>query len=112
MLNLKCDKCGRELSEPGALLFSPPRGDGWLVEKYHLCYTCWLATAAQFRPATQPHRDEQQHPPSTRSHTAEISQQRHPIPLWLTVITGLVSALVVAGLILGSLVYWDSMARY
>jgi hypothetical protein len=75
MLNLKCDKCGRELSEPGALLFSPPRGDGWLVEKYHLCYTCWLATAAQFRPATQPHRDEQQHPPSTRSHTAEISQQ-------------------------------------
>jgi hypothetical protein len=36
MLKLHCDKCGKELTQPGALLFSPPTDDGWLVEKLHL----------------------------------------------------------------------------
>lgn len=49
MLDLKCDQCGRELFEPGALLLSPPRGEGWLVEKYHLCVDCWKELVAQVR---------------------------------------------------------------
>ena len=51
MLNLKCDKCGRELTQPGALVFSPPTGDGWLVEKYHVCADCWPALVAELRDA-------------------------------------------------------------
>jgi hypothetical protein len=65
MLNLKCDKCGRELSQPGALLFSPPTGEGWLVEKYHLCQDCWLATIALVRPVRQPDRGEQRRAPTS-----------------------------------------------
>lgn len=49
MLDLKCDRCGRELKEPGALAFSPPKDDGWLVEKYHLCVDCWQAIREQLR---------------------------------------------------------------
>ena len=49
MLDLKCDQCGRDLKEPGALVFSPPKGEGWLVEKYHLCVDCWQAIAEQVR---------------------------------------------------------------
>ena len=49
MLDLKCDRCGAELNQPGALLFSPPRGDGWLVEKYHLCVECYKRIAAELR---------------------------------------------------------------
>jgi DNA-directed RNA polymerase subunit RPC12/RpoP len=49
MLDLKCDQCGRELQEPGALVFSPPKGQGWLVEKYHLCVDCWAQIAEQVR---------------------------------------------------------------
>jgi hypothetical protein len=45
MLEIQCDKCGKELQKPGALIFSPPTGDGWLVEKYHLCADCWLRVA-------------------------------------------------------------------
>jgi hypothetical protein len=41
MLELKCDKCGRELTEAGALVFSPPKGEAWIVEKYHVCANCW-----------------------------------------------------------------------
>lgn len=47
MLELRCDRCGDELNQPGALLFSPPRDDGWLVEKYHLCVECYAKIAAQ-----------------------------------------------------------------
>ena len=35
-LTIKCDKCLKELEEPGALVFSPPSDDG-RVEKLHLC---------------------------------------------------------------------------
>jgi hypothetical protein len=65
MLELKCDKCGRELNQPGALLFSPPTGNGWLVEKYHLCHDCWLATVALVQPVRQSDRGEQQPAPPT-----------------------------------------------
>lgn len=34
-----CDKCGEELTEFGALLFSPPEGN--LVKKFHLCKRCY-----------------------------------------------------------------------
>jgi hypothetical protein len=46
MLELKCDKCGRELREPGALILSPPTTKEWLVEKYHVCADCWPAVSA------------------------------------------------------------------
>jgi hypothetical protein len=41
MLELRCDVCQRELQEPGALVFSPPTTDAWIVEKYHVCKNCW-----------------------------------------------------------------------
>ena len=50
MVKLKCDRCGLELFEPGALLFSPPRRAEWIVEKYHLCVECWPKIVAQLRP--------------------------------------------------------------
>ena len=46
MLELKCDKCGRELTEPGALVFSPPKSEAWIVKKYHVCADCWPALVA------------------------------------------------------------------
>jgi len=35
-----CDKCGNELTEFGALLFSPPDDSG-ITKKWHLCKTCY-----------------------------------------------------------------------
>ena len=49
MLQLKCDRCGQQLDRPGALLFSPPQGDGWLVEKHHLCVECYAVVVAQLQ---------------------------------------------------------------
>ncbi|MEX2172374.1 MAG: hypothetical protein WD851_23845 [Pirellulales bacterium] len=49
MLQLKCDKCGRELHEPGALVFSPPTGESWIVEKYHVCAECWPTVLAMLQ---------------------------------------------------------------
>ncbi len=40
MLDIKCDKCGQRIEQPGALLFSPPMED-WMVRKYHLCVPCY-----------------------------------------------------------------------
>jgi hypothetical protein len=41
MLELQCDICKRTLHEPGALIFSPPTPNAWIVEKYHVCTDCW-----------------------------------------------------------------------
>jgi hypothetical protein len=49
MLGLKCDRCGGSLTEPGALVFSPPMSERWLVEKYHVCADCWPHVAALLR---------------------------------------------------------------
>ncbi len=43
-LNIKCDKCGKELDEPGALVFSPPSNNKDVM-KYHICKTCWAKLA-------------------------------------------------------------------
>lgn len=35
-----CDRCGKELMEPGAIVGSPPFGNHkWL--KFHICVECW-----------------------------------------------------------------------
>lgn len=39
MLKILCDRCGFELKELGALLFSPPEGQ--TVIKRHLCIQCY-----------------------------------------------------------------------
>jgi len=36
----KCDKCGNELSNFGALLFSPPDEKN-ITKKYHICEKCY-----------------------------------------------------------------------
>lgn len=36
----KCDKCGKELTEFGAILFSPPN-DKSEVKKFHICVSCY-----------------------------------------------------------------------
>jgi len=45
MLNLKCEKCGKILKHPGALIFSPPalwdKGVDNNVLKFHLCRHCY-----------------------------------------------------------------------
>jgi hypothetical protein len=46
MLEIQCDRCHSELKQPGALIFSPPTGQAWLVEKYHVCADCWEDVAA------------------------------------------------------------------
>jgi hypothetical protein len=46
MLKLECDLCHQELKEPGALIFSPPTSEAWIVEKYHVCADCWPAIVA------------------------------------------------------------------
>ena len=53
MLELKCDLCHRDLEEPGALVFSPPKDDGWTVAKYHVCAECWPAIRDMFGEATE-----------------------------------------------------------
>lgn len=35
----KCNKCGKELKEFGAILLSPPKGN--IVKKFHLCKKCY-----------------------------------------------------------------------
>jgi hypothetical protein len=54
MLELKCDKCGQELRHPGALVFSPPTSETWLVEKYHVCVECWPTVLAALQAVPQP----------------------------------------------------------
>ena len=42
--SIRCELCQMELSEPGALIFSPPENgmDGaGRVRKYHVCLKCW-----------------------------------------------------------------------
>lgn len=42
MLKLNCDICGKELQEPGALLFSPPEGNPKCeCIKLHICVKCF-----------------------------------------------------------------------
>jgi len=36
----KCNKCGKELNEFGAILLSPPGKDD-IVEKMHICRECY-----------------------------------------------------------------------
>lgn len=47
----ECDVCGKPVTEPGALVFGPPR-KVWLddaqsvrstvTSKFHVCMTCWI----------------------------------------------------------------------
>jgi len=39
-IKIKCDICGEELLELGALLFSPPNKNK-LCNKYHICNNCF-----------------------------------------------------------------------
>lgn len=42
MLDLRCSICDEELTEPAALLFSPPmEHDPTLTRKEHLCQRCY-----------------------------------------------------------------------
>lgn len=46
----KCDACGKELLEPGALLFSPPETVEKCapVTKYHVCAPCYTRLLQEF----------------------------------------------------------------
>lgn len=39
-INPMCDMCGQELTEFGAILFSPPDAQS-SVKKYHICKHCY-----------------------------------------------------------------------
>lgn len=41
MIKIHCDRCGSDLKELGALVFSPPIERFGMVKKYHLCKDCW-----------------------------------------------------------------------
>lgn len=40
-VKVDCRRCGRPISTPGALAFSPPPLHGDIVTKYHVCVLCW-----------------------------------------------------------------------
>lgn len=40
-LRLSCRKCGGAITEPGALIFTPPTEGSYAVEKWHICVGCW-----------------------------------------------------------------------
>lgn len=45
--NFKCDSCGTNLDEPGAVAFSPPNHsiikiDTSTVRKFHICVKCFF----------------------------------------------------------------------
>lgn len=40
MIKIDCYVCHQTLTEPGALLFSPPDENGVCV-KHHFCVKCW-----------------------------------------------------------------------
>lgn len=42
-----CDKCGNELTEFGAILFSPPDQKS-TVKKFHLCKKCYAKIVTEF----------------------------------------------------------------
>ncbi|MCX6801334.1 MAG: hypothetical protein NTZ73_04045 [Candidatus Diapherotrites archaeon] len=42
----KCDKCGKELTEFGGILFGPPNRNS-KVKKHHLCRKCYKKIAAE-----------------------------------------------------------------
>ena len=44
MIRPKCDWCGDELEEPGAILLGPPDAQD-NVRKRHLCVDCYTAIA-------------------------------------------------------------------
>lgn len=48
MIDPICDKCGAELQQPGALMFSPPNSHSE-VKKYHLCVGCWCVVMAEIK---------------------------------------------------------------
>ena len=41
MINVICEKCGKELILAGGLVFSPPRDSNGQVFKRHLCIDCY-----------------------------------------------------------------------
>ncbi|HSX15114.1 MAG TPA: hypothetical protein VLE72_04425 [Candidatus Saccharimonadales bacterium] len=42
-----CDRCGKELTKFGAILFSPP-DDRSTVKKLHVCVDCYQAITKDF----------------------------------------------------------------
>jgi hypothetical protein len=63
MLDIRCDKCGSTLQQPGALVFSPPTSEAWLVEKYHLCPACWPEVAVLLKNAKSTEAPKNPQPP-------------------------------------------------
>jgi len=43
-----CDKCKKELTDFGGLLFSPPTQEG-TVRKYHICKPCFKKMVDEFK---------------------------------------------------------------
>jgi hypothetical protein len=45
MIEVICDKCGKEINKKGAILWSPPKlrflGEKETCEKYHICCSCF-----------------------------------------------------------------------
>lgn len=45
----KCDRCGHELVDYGALLFSPPDANN-TTRKFHICKECYKLYEAELSP--------------------------------------------------------------
>lgn len=45
----RCDVCKTEMTDFGALLFSPPEADG-TVQKYHVCKACYAKIVQTYLP--------------------------------------------------------------
>lgn len=44
----KCDKCGQELIEFGAILLSPPDAQN-MVKKFHVCVACYETMLSEMK---------------------------------------------------------------
>lgn len=44
----RCDMCGKELTDFGALLFGPPDSAN-TVKKYHICKSCYVDLIKSFK---------------------------------------------------------------
>ena len=58
-LDIKCDKCGKILNNPGALLFSVP-DKKLFCKKYHICSKCYMCMLVFLGMATIEFKDSKE----------------------------------------------------
>jgi len=64
-MDINCDRCGKQLEEMGALLFSPPEDSGrgsMITVKNHLCTQCYFDIVNELRTHKEKFKKDLQNP--------------------------------------------------